>query len=53
MQAAGFGLREIHLVDMPRSFPPSGFQLGAVHYCRGYRGDIVLSGPAKSDTSAA
>jgi len=40
---ASFGLREIVLVDTPDSFPPSGFQLGAVHFARGYTGPIRLS----------
>lgn len=40
---AGFGLKEIVLVDMPPSFPQSGFQLGAVYVARGWTGDIRLS----------
>jgi hypothetical protein len=32
----GFGLRALLLVNTPRWFPPSGFQLGAVHYQRGW-----------------
>lgn len=40
---AGFGIREIALVEMPLTFPQSGFQLGAVHVARGWRGDITLS----------
>lgn len=43
VREAGFGLREIVLVDMPASFPQSGFQLGAVHISRGWRGSISLS----------
>lgn len=39
---AGFGLREIVLVDTPATFPPSGFQLGAVRLSRGWTGDIAL-----------
>ncbi len=39
---AGFGIREICLVDMPPSFPQSGFQLGAVHVQRGWKGEIKL-----------
>lgn len=35
VREAGFGIREIVLVNMPRSFPQSGFQLGAVHFRRG------------------
>lgn len=43
IHAAGFGLREIVLVDMPESFPQSGFQLGAVHVARGWKGKITLT----------
>lgn len=43
IRAAGFGLREILLVEMPPEFPQSGFQLGAVHLQRGWRGRITLS----------
>lgn len=40
---AGFGLKEILLCEMPKSFPQSGFQLGAVHWQRGWSGDVKLS----------
>lgn len=40
---AGFGVREIVLVDMPRTFPQSGFQLGAVHLERGWKGPMKLT----------
>ncbi|HRI83475.1 MAG TPA: hypothetical protein PLF88_13610 [Opitutaceae bacterium] len=43
IREAGFGIREILLVDMPPEFPQSGFQLGAVHLQRGWRGRITLS----------
>ncbi|NJK92876.1 MAG: hypothetical protein HC904_14275 [Blastochloris sp.] len=43
MQTAGFGLKEICLLEMPESFPQSGFQLGAVHVQRGWSGDIRLT----------
>lgn len=43
IRAAGFGLREILLVEMPPEFPQSGFQLGAVHLQRGWRGRIKLT----------
>ena len=39
----GFALKEICLVEMPESFPQSGFQLGAVHIARGWRGPIEFS----------
>lgn len=38
----GFGLRTLLLVDTPRSFPQSGFQLGAVHYAKGWFGPVDL-----------
>ncbi|MGI8603655.1 MAG: hypothetical protein ACR2OZ_11740 [Verrucomicrobiales bacterium] len=38
-----FGLREICLVEMPLSFPPSGFQLGAIHLQRNWSGPIAFS----------
>lgn len=40
---AAFGIREIVLVDMPKNFPQSGFQLGAVHLQYGWKGKITLS----------
>lgn len=43
VKAAGFGLREIVLVDMPANFPPSGFQLGAVRLSRGYVGPVEVT----------
>lgn len=43
IRAAGFGLREIVLVDMPPTFPQSGFQLGAVYVNRGWGELINLS----------
>lgn len=39
---AGFGLKEILLVPTPKEFPQSGFQLGAVHYAKGYHGPVSL-----------
>jgi len=38
-----YGIREIALVEMPPEFPQSGFQLGAIHYKRGWEGDIAFS----------
>lgn len=43
MREAGFGLREIVLMDTPKEFPQSGFQLGAVYIQRGYSGSVGLS----------
>lgn len=42
IREAGFGLKGIVLVDMPPTFPQSGFQLGAVHVARGWRGAVQL-----------
>lgn len=43
VKQAGFGLKEILLCEMPKEFPQSGFQLGAMHWQRGWTGDIKLS----------
>jgi hypothetical protein len=43
IRAAGFGLREIVMVDMPHSFPQLGFQLGAVHLERNWTGAVTLT----------
>lgn len=43
VQQAGFGLKEIALVEMPPEFPQSGFQLGMVHFQRGWSGPITLT----------
>ncbi|MFN0067504.1 MAG: hypothetical protein ACKVYV_07690 [Limisphaerales bacterium] len=40
---AGFRISRIILVDTPRSFPQSGFQLGLIVYSRGFAGDIALT----------
>ena len=38
MEMAGFAIREIALVDTPpKPWPQSGFQLGAIHFQRGYK----------------
>lgn len=39
----GFGIKEICLVDMPATFPQSGFQLGAIHLQRGYSSDVKIT----------
>lgn len=39
----GFGIKEILLVDMPKSFPQSGFQLGAIHIARNWSKAITLT----------
>ena len=35
-----FGVREIMIFDTPKSFPPSGFQIGVFHLQKNYIGDI-------------
>ena len=40
---AGFGIREILMIDTPKNFPQSGFQVGVVHLKKGWKGDIKLS----------
>ena len=52
IKAAGFGLREIVLLDLPSSFPPMGFQLGAVHLCRGWIQAITLTDWTAEGTKA-
>jgi len=45
-----FGIKEIILLDTPKTFPQSGFQVGVVHLSKGYKGDIKfsqMSGEAK------
>ncbi len=42
ISAAGFALKEIVMLDMPKNFPQSGFQLGAVHVARGWQGDVRI-----------
>lgn len=39
----GFGIKEICLLEMPKTFPQSGFQLGAIHLARNWRGTITLT----------
>ena len=53
LAAAGFGLKEIALVETPRTFPPLGFQLGAVHLQRGWRGRIRLMPIARCEPHGA
>ena len=41
MEEAGFAIREIALVDTPpKPWPQSGFQLGAIHFQRGYKSKV-------------
>jgi len=39
----GFGIKEICLVETPKNFPQSGFQLCMLHIRKGYAGPIQLS----------
>ena len=50
VREAGFAIREIVLVDMPSSFPQSGFQLGAVRLSRGWTGPIALTDLQRGST---
>lgn len=43
MKNAGFGIKEILLLDTPKEFPQFGFQLGCVYYKKGYNGAITIS----------
>jgi hypothetical protein len=44
IDSAGFGIREILLLDTPpKPWPQAGFALGAIHIQRGYKGSIELS----------
>lgn len=43
IRECGFGIKEIYCCDTPSNFPPSGFQYGAVHFKRGWTGEIKLS----------
>lgn len=43
VKEAGFGIKELCLLEMPKEFPQSGFQLGCVHYQRGWKGDITFT----------
>ncbi len=36
----GFGIKEILLLETPKTFPQSGFQIGCFHLKKGYKGDI-------------
>lgn len=41
IQSSGFGIKEICLVEMPETFPQSGFQLGAIHIAKGWTGKPI------------
>lgn len=40
---SGFGIKEMFLIDTPKEFPQFGFQMGCVHYLRGYTGDTQIT----------
>lgn len=45
MKKAGFGIKEIYCIDTPPDpWPQSGFQLGAIHVKKGWRGHIKFTG---------
>lgn len=52
VKEAGFGIKEICLVEFPPEFPQSGFQLGAIHFSRGWSGDIKFSDISQTDPLA-
>ena len=43
IRRAGFGLKEMVLLDNPDTFPPMGFQLGAVHLSRAWTNPVTLT----------
>lgn len=43
IKSHGFGVKEICIVDSPKTFPQSGFQLGVVHLSKGWSGSITFS----------
>jgi hypothetical protein len=40
---AGFGIKEICMIETPDNFPQLGFQIGMIHLQRNYIGDIKLT----------
>ena len=48
IEEQGFGIKEIILLDMPKEFPQSGFQLGVIYIQRGYKG-MVKIGPVEDE----
>ncbi|MEM6883858.1 MAG: hypothetical protein AAF571_02420 [Verrucomicrobiota bacterium] len=47
VKESGFGIKAIALLEMPLTFPQSGFQLGAVYYARGWNGNIKFTDLSK------
>ncbi len=53
MTTSGFGLREILMVDTPATFPPLGFQLGAIYLARGWKGAVTLTDARESEPGSS
>lgn len=49
IKEAEFGIKEILLLDTPKNFPQSGFQIGCFHLQRNYVGDIKFSVSSNGD----
>lgn len=49
--SAGFGYQALLLIDWPKDWPPSGFQLGLMHLRRGWRGPTTIAWLPWDDTS--
>ena len=45
-----FGIREMIIFDTPKTFPQSGFQIGAFYLQKDYVGDIKFSSFTQSTT---
>lgn len=45
----GFAIKEICLLELPATFPISGFQLGAIHVARGWLGPITVTDLARPE----
>jgi len=43
MREHGFGIKEIFCFDTPENFPGSGFQCGAVHFQRNFKGPTTIT----------
>jgi hypothetical protein len=43
IKEANFGIKEILLLDTPKEFPQSGFQMGCFHLQKNYKGNIKLT----------
>lgn len=43
MKKAGFGIKEILMLDTPKEFPQFGFQMGCVYFQKNYKGLVTIS----------